>query len=231
MSATNPKSPPRTSIGRDAVITTTAKGDESRQRILEAALIEFGRWGFKAATTRSIVERAKTTLPPLNYYFGSKEGLYRACVEEMIARFNTTTGSAIDDAQRAIDDAAAPDTARVMMKQLLSAAVELMLGTETFTAGSGIIARELAEPGPGFDIFYQTLWLPGIERQARLIARIKSEPEPSTESRVQAILLISSVASFHTRRFVAQKAIGWQSIGAEERAVLVSVLHRQVDNL
>ena len=231
MSATNPKSPARTSIGRDAVITTTAKGDESRQRILEAALIEFGRWGFKAATTRRIVERAKTTLPPLNYYFGNKEGLYRACVEEMILRFNDTTGPAITDAERAIDDNVDSETARAKLKQRLIAVVELMLGNSDFNEGSGLIARELSEPGPGFEILYEKLWLPGIERQARLIARIKSEAEISTESRVQAILLISSVASFHTRRFVAQKAIGWQSIGAEERAVLVSVLHRQVDNL
>ena len=223
--------PTKLVIGRDAVATTTIKGDESRARILDAALIEFGKAGFKATTTRRIVERAQTTLPPLNYYFGSKEGLYRACVEETIRRFRSTTGQAIVDAQRAIDDMADAATARATLKQLLAAAVELMLGTQAFSEGSGIIARELAEPGPGFDIFYETLWLPGIERQARLIARIKSESAPSTESRTQAVLFISSIASFHTRRFVAQKAIGWQTIGPEERAVLVSILHHQVDSI
>lgn len=231
MSATNLNMPQRPPIGRDAVITTTSKGDESRQRILEAALIEFGRWGFKAATTRRIVERAKTTLPPLNYYFGNKEGLYCACVEEMILRFNATTGPAITDAERAIEDNVDPETARAKLKHLLTAAVELMLGNSHFKEGSNLIARELSEPGPGFDIFYEKLWLPGIERQARLISRIKSEAETSAESRVQAILLISSVASFHARRLVAQRAIGWESIGADQRAVLTKILHQQVDNI
>ena len=66
--------------GRDAVSNMSRKGDQSRQRRLEAALIEFGAAGFKSATTRRIAERAKTTLPPLNYYFGSKEELFRECV-------------------------------------------------------------------------------------------------------------------------------------------------------
>ncbi|MBN8843729.1 MAG: CerR family C-terminal domain-containing protein [Sphingomonadales bacterium] len=214
--------------GRDGVTTASRKGDLSRQRILDAALVEFGKSGFRSATTRAIAARANTTLPPLKYYFGSKEGLYRACAEEIVARYARATAPAVEGAQQTIGDA---ETARAALKELMRASVEFILGNEAYALGNGIIARELAEPGPAFDIFYDRLWLPGIERNARLISRIKSEPAISEESRLQAILIVSSIPSFQTRRLVAQRAMAWQDIGDAERQRLTDVLHQQIDRM
>jgi TetR/AcrR family transcriptional regulator len=44
--------------------------------IREAAIAEFGRHGFKGASTKAIAERAGLTKPHLHYYIGSKEDLY-----------------------------------------------------------------------------------------------------------------------------------------------------------
>jgi TetR/AcrR family transcriptional regulator len=52
----------------------------SRERVMaairEAAIAEFGRHGFKGASTKSIAERAGLTKPLLHYYINSKEELY-----------------------------------------------------------------------------------------------------------------------------------------------------------
>lgn len=217
--------------GRDMVSNASRKGDESRQRILEAALVEFGLAGFRSATTRRIAERANMTLPQLGYYFGGKEGLYRACAEEIVARYARVTGRAVEDARLAIEAAVGPEAARETLKKLMTASIELILGNEAYALGNGIVARELAEPGPAFDVFYDRLWLPGIERNSRLISRIKSEPEVSEESRLQSILLVSSIPSLHTRRIVAQRAMAWTGIGPAELALISNVLHRQIDQL
>jgi AcrR family transcriptional regulator len=58
------------------------RGEETRGRILEAALDLFAASGFEGASTRTIAERAGVNLPAIQYYFGSKEGLYRAVVEQ-----------------------------------------------------------------------------------------------------------------------------------------------------
>lgn len=217
--------------GRDAVSNASRKGDQSRQRILEAALIEFGAAGFKSTTTRRIAERANTTLPPLNYYFGSKEGLYRACAEEIVSRYSQTTGDAVATAMQTIESTSGPEEARDALKNLMTASVQLILGSDAYILGNGIIARELADPGPAFEIFYDRLWLPGIERNARLISRIKSEPRVSAETRVQSLLLVSSLPSLHTRRIVAQRAMGWPGLGNSELTLITQVLHRQIDQL
>ena len=58
------------------------RGEETRGRILSAALDLFAASGFDGASTRTIAERAGVNLPAIQYYFGSKEGLYRAVVEQ-----------------------------------------------------------------------------------------------------------------------------------------------------
>ncbi|MGN6692121.1 MAG: CerR family C-terminal domain-containing protein [Sphingopyxis sp.] len=217
--------------GRDAVANASRKGDQTRQRILEAALIEFGAAGFKSTTTRRIAQRANTTLPPLNYYFGSKEGLYRACAVEIVERYGQVTLDAVARAKRTIETRSGPEEARETLKQLMAASAELILGSGAYILGNGILARELAEPGPAFEIFYDRLWLPGIERNSRLISLIKSEPLVSAETRMQAILLVSSLPSLHTRRVVAQRAMEWSKIGEAELRLITQTLHRQIDRL
>lgn len=53
----------------------------SRERILEASLVEFARHGYEGATTASVARRIGVTQPLIHYHFGSKEALWRAAVE------------------------------------------------------------------------------------------------------------------------------------------------------
>src|SRR6185312_1309491 len=58
-----------------------ARGDETRERIIDAAVKLFGERGFAAASTRDIATAAGVNAPALQYYFENKEGLYQACAE------------------------------------------------------------------------------------------------------------------------------------------------------
>jgi AcrR family transcriptional regulator len=59
---------------------THVRGEETRRRILATALEMFAEQGYEATSTRLLAERAGVNLPAIPYYFGSKEGLYRAVV-------------------------------------------------------------------------------------------------------------------------------------------------------
>jgi AcrR family transcriptional regulator len=56
-------------------------GSDARERILRAALDAFSDRGFEGAKTREIAARADVTLGLLQYYFGSKPGLWKAAVD------------------------------------------------------------------------------------------------------------------------------------------------------
>ena len=68
------------------------RGEETRSRILEASIELFATSGFDGASTRTIAERAGVNLPAIQYYFGSKEGLYRAVVEEFAREIRAAVG-------------------------------------------------------------------------------------------------------------------------------------------
>ena len=50
-------------------------GQETRDRILDAAEAAFMRYGFEGASMRTITAAAGVNLAAANYHFGSKEGL------------------------------------------------------------------------------------------------------------------------------------------------------------
>lgn len=51
-------------------------GQETRQRLLEAACMVFAEKGFWETTNADICEKAKVNIAGVNYHFGSKEELY-----------------------------------------------------------------------------------------------------------------------------------------------------------
>ncbi len=59
--------------------------DDTPQRLLAAGAEVFGRLGYKAATVRAIVARAKANIGAVNYHFGGKLGLYTAVLKHCVA--------------------------------------------------------------------------------------------------------------------------------------------------
>lgn len=73
------KMPPRS---RDA--------EQTRRNILDAAIAEFAAKGLSGARVDEIAARTQTTKRMIYYYFGSKEGLYAAALEEMYEAIRST---------------------------------------------------------------------------------------------------------------------------------------------
>jgi TetR/AcrR family transcriptional regulator len=58
---------------------------QTRERLLDAALIEFSACGFEGASTRDIAARAGCHQPQINYHFESKEALWEATMTRLFA--------------------------------------------------------------------------------------------------------------------------------------------------
>jgi AcrR family transcriptional regulator len=62
---------------------------DKKDHILDVAERVFADYGFDGASTRTISGEAGVNMAMLNYYFGSKEGLFLAVFERKIASFRT----------------------------------------------------------------------------------------------------------------------------------------------
>jgi TetR/AcrR family transcriptional regulator len=66
--------------------TQADRADQSRARILEAAILEFSENGLAGARTEQIAEAAGVNKALLYYYFQGKEALYTAAIESVAER-------------------------------------------------------------------------------------------------------------------------------------------------
>lgn len=68
--------------------------EDIRERLIDAALVEFGEKGFDAASTRSIARRIDAHQPQINYHFESKEALWTAAVDHLFGLLLTALAPA-----------------------------------------------------------------------------------------------------------------------------------------
>jgi len=205
------------------------KGHETRERILGEALKAFGEASFRAVTTRQIAQAASVSLPTLQYYFGHKEGLYRACAETVVERYRSHTKAAGAKARETLDEGASGETARLQLKALFTALGGFLVGSKEASRWAPFLARELRDPGPAFEILYSGLWRPGVQITARLIARILGIPETDPAARIQALLLISSLLAFQSGRTISLRTMRWTTVGPAELAMVLAGVEAEID--
>ncbi len=71
---------------------------QTRMQILNAATVEFASHGLSGARVDEIAARAETNKRMIYHYFGSKDGLFRAVLEEAYAAFQENQHAAAADA-------------------------------------------------------------------------------------------------------------------------------------
>lgn len=109
-------------------------GQEARNRLLDAALALFAEKGFAKASTREIAQAAQANVAAISYYFGDKDGLYRAVFID--PRFNPKVAP---DAAKALD-------IRHFLDQMLRAFVEPLKAGDQARQCMKLHFREMVEP-------------------------------------------------------------------------------------
>jgi AcrR family transcriptional regulator len=100
---------------------STNGGDQSAPRqLLTAARGLFARRGLSGTSIRDIAEAAKLNSSLISYYFDSKEGLYRKCIEEIAA-------SSLEMTQKVLQPPANEAEFRVRLQMFLDGIFQLFL--------------------------------------------------------------------------------------------------------
>ena len=72
------------------------KTDNSKERILKAAIKLFAQKGYESTSIREICKEANANICMISYYWGGKKELYNGITDDLIARQNEYTKSFID---------------------------------------------------------------------------------------------------------------------------------------
>ena len=203
-----------------------ARSQATQSAIVTAALREFAAFGFDGASTRSIARRAEVNHALIAHHFGGKEGFYLA-VFEAIA--DQVAGAMQPVAEAARQSLAAARQAGGDLHGTALAALEkilcgfaAMLGEEKTTAWARLILREQQDPGPAFDILYDSFMGRLLDLMSELVACLSDDAlddgdaAGADEARLCALTLMGQVLVFRAARAATLRHMGWRSIGEQE---------------
>ncbi len=202
----------------------------ARERLIEAAWEVFGTCNLEGATTRQLAERAGVNQAAIPYYFGGKEGLYRAAVESVVAHMRERMLPTVTEMRR--DNAAAdtftPARAVEFMKTVMGKFVHVLLETQSAATWARIVMREQMQPTAAFDLIYEGTVRHVHEALARAIAVVlrRNPEDPFVLLKTQT--LMGQLLIFLAGRETARRRLGWTCYTPAEAQQVEAVL---LDNI
>jgi len=201
------------------------RGAETRARLIEAGLDVFGHQGFEGATTRQIARAANVNLAAILYHFGSKEALYRAVAEHIVAAVAAKIGPALAAVQveLATIDAAG---ARRLVTRLLETFVDTVLGTAEAERWARFIVREQLDPTAAFDVIYGFMGTAHAMLTRLVATALGGDPE-SPEMKLRAFTILGQGLVFRIAPTLVTRRLGRDALGPAERETIKRILISQ----
>jgi len=116
--------------------------DTAKQRIIDAAGPIFAQKGFHSTTVREICASAKVNHAAINYYFGSKENLYK----EIVASLGSLM--ALWDQESELSPPAKGGSFEERLRELVSRRAEEIFACEMSQWKIQLMIREIHDPTP-----------------------------------------------------------------------------------
>jgi len=193
--------------------------EANRARMVAAAIDEFASRGFKGASMDAIAARTHTTRALINYYFGSKEKLYIAVLEQVY--------SAIRDAEAKLDLDHLPPVDAV--RRIVEFTYNYYVGHEGFVR---LVVAENQARGRHLRKSHtmRTLNRPIIDRLAGVIARGQAEGlfapdiDPVEVHKAIAALGMFNVTNQYTFGAIFQREMGAKGDLAARRDTVTEVI-------
>ena len=210
-----------------------ARGDETRERIIAAAVTLFGERGFAGASTRDIATAAGVNAPALQYYFENKEGLYQACAEHIANDLKARFEPAMRQARDALKNDANTDALIEAFLGIKAVTLESVLMQPFASSRRLFVARELAdeEPQLASKLLHRRLKQPLNKISADLLARITGVGPNDSITRIRLLTLKGQVMPFYHPPGACLDMLGWKEIDAAKGNLIKTAVLEQTRTL
>jgi TetR/AcrR family transcriptional regulator, regulator of cefoperazone and chloramphenicol sensitivity len=204
---------------------SNARGEETRNRLLAAAMELFSEKGFAAISTREIAAAAETTLPSIPHHFGSKEGLYQgvlaAISEEMAKRLAPAS-------KRAIDILGRKNASRTERIQAIEALIDtharaLLEGKREWAK---LILLEQLQPTEALAPINQVLTEQFIDPIVRLLTTLTTIS--TADAKLKTMSLVGRALIFRIGRSSILELMGWDDLTPARINKILDMLRAEV---
>lgn len=209
---------------RTAAMRKPKAPEANRARIVQAAIEEFAARGFKGASMDAIAARTHTTRALINYYFGSKEKLYIAVLEQSYGGIRDA------EAQLELDDLPAADAIRRIVEFTYNYYLTHPSFVRLVVAENQARGRHMRKSKA-----MRTLNRPIIELLTRVIERGQAEGrfrrgvDPIEVHKAIAALGIFNVSNQYTFGAIFQREMGTRGNVARRQQAVADMILRYLE--
>jgi AcrR family transcriptional regulator len=208
------------------------RGEATRHALIRAAIEVFGREGYKAATTQEIARTADSNPALVSYYYGGKEGLYRAVVEHIARRIEARlepVAARTDAVMREIEAgrlAAAVRERRCLdlIFDVLDGCVDALADPES-AGWARIVLHEQLEPTEAFETLYAAARRL-LDVLTLLVAMMRGAEAATSKDKLAVLGLLGEALLPRSAKGALLRYLGWPELGAAEVAELKRTLRR-----
>jgi AcrR family transcriptional regulator len=208
-----------------------ARGEDTRRRILETALDIFAAEGFEGASTRHLAERSGVNLPAIQYYFGSKEGLYRAVIEHIVQLNEAHMAPLAAKVKAALaDPKSEPELLLDLLCEIFESFVTLVSGGAQAESRRQLYARAEVDRSAGLELLHESGVKEVFQPCLKLVARLLGQPVGDPATVLRTLALFGQVTIFCNKavrrvlRFKTFSQDGIASIQALVRAQTTAIM-------
>jgi len=218
---------------RHSVAGGYVRGEETRARIIAAAMRLFGEQGYEGASTRDIAAAAGVNAPALQYYFDNKEGVFRACIEFIAERAWDSLSEVVIEAERLIAEDADDEKLIEAYCDVQTRAAEFKFKAADQDDWRLFMARQQAglDPDIGFEAVFRRISARTFGVAAAIMGRLTGRPADDEEVRIRTVALSGQFQVFHVCRRMALRLLDWDEIDAERQALVKEVVRDQTREL
>lgn len=205
---------------------TNPRGEDTRRRILETALALFAGGGFEGTSTREIAEQAGVNLPAIQYYFGSKEGLYRAAIAHIADQALQAIGPIAARIWQALDTGTPSRVQLVnLLCEIVDAVVAMFLDEDLPDREnrSLFVSRVEVEHTEALDPLNQIMREHLLAPATALIGRLLGRPAEDEQVVLRALMIVGQAKIFCSR--TVMRGLGWEAIGESRVRAVQSMVN------
>jgi AcrR family transcriptional regulator len=184
----------------------SARSQDTRQRLLEAAGEVFAERGFRDATIQEICRRADANIAAVHYHFGDKEQLYRELIQY-----------AEDCAVESYPADVAPDApAEKRLRAHIESFLLRLLDEGNPTWLGKLMAREMSQPTPALDVIVQEKIRTTYQRVNVIVRELLGPGASEDDVRACVLSVQGQCLFYHHCRPVITRLFPGLSFGREQ---------------
>jgi AcrR family transcriptional regulator len=202
-----------------------SRGEDTRLRILAAAVEMFATTGYEGTTTRRLADIARVNLPAIQYYFGNKDGLHRAVVAHLIDTMDRRVGPAADQVAARLAGPALPRAELVELLCLMLntfAALVTDRSVPDWKSRAMFFARAEIEPSATLDPMHEWAMRRIIRPCAAIVGTLLGDGADEEAVLLRTLAVLGQILIFCNQK--GPKTMGWADVSAERVGAIQSIV-------